>query len=351
MFDRKEAIEYCEREGWKLLSNEFDTYEEFLRAVQDLDDESFMIDYHIKELLVFPKSSKRYWSSNEYKNEGKFLLQDKASCLPPFMLDPAKKSTVLDMCSAPGNKTVQLAAIMKNKGKIFAVEKDADRYKLLCETVEAAGVKIVSTIHSDITNIGAEQAPKVEYILLDPSCSGSGMLNRFVQDTDNEKDTSRLYKLSGLQYKLLYHAMTNFPNVQRIVYSTCSIYPEENEEVVLGALRHCKDFKLINAKELLGGYWTSTGSEENYPGIGGNCIYSRTEHDLTIGFFVAVLVRCAEDEENEFYKEKQATKRPFVKNKNAEEAGKDNKYKKKKLIREDAEWVSNFFIFFYNLYN
>lgn len=336
LIDRKEAIEYCEREGWKLVSNEFETYEEFLKAVNELDDESYMIDYHIKELLLFPKSSKRYWSSNEYKNEGKFLLQDKASCLPPFMLDPSKKSVVLDMCSAPGNKTVQLAAIMKNKGKVYAVEKDADRYKLLCETIEASGVKIVSSIHSDITAIGNEQAPKVEYILLDPSCSGSGMLNRFVQDTDNEKDTARLYKLSGLQYKLLFHAMNAFPNVQRIVYSTCSIYPEENEEVVLGALRHCKDFKLINAKELLGGYWTNTGSEENYPGIGGNCIYSRTEHDLTIGFFVAVFVRCDDGEENEFYKEKQAGKRPFVKNKNAEEAGKDNKYKKKKQMREET---------------
>lgn len=335
MIDRKEAIEYCEREGWKLVSNEFDTYEEFLRAIQSLDDESFMIDYHIKELLVFPKSSKRYWSSNELKNEGKFLLQDKASCLPPFMLDPKKKSVVLDMCSAPGNKTVQLAAQMKNKGKIFAVEKDTDRYKLLCETVEAAGVKIVSTIHSDITNIVADQVPNVEYILLDPSCSGSGMLNRFVQD--EEKDTNRLYKLSGLQYKLLFHAMTSFPNVQRIVYSTCSIHPEENEEVILGALRHCKDFKLINAKELLGGYWTHTGSEEKYPGIGEKCIYSRTEHDLTIGFFVAVLIRCEEGEENEFYKEKQANKRPFVKNKNAEDAGKQNKYKKKKLMRETNE--------------
>uniref|UniRef100_A0A336MU80 CSON001424 protein n=1 Tax=Culicoides sonorensis TaxID=179676 RepID=A0A336MU80_CULSO len=330
----KDAIEYCEQEGWKLVSNEFDTYEEFLKAVQDLDDESFMIDYHMKELLIFPKSSKRYWSTNEMKNEGKFLLQDKASCLPPFMLDPAKKSVVLDMCSAPGNKTVQLAAIMKNKGKIYAVEKDADRFKLLCETIEASGVKICQTIHSDITSIGPEQTPKVEYILLDPSCSGSGMLNRFVQDTDNEKDSQRLYKLSGLQYKLLFHAMTNFPNVQRIVYSTCSIYPEENEEVVLGALRHCKDFKLINAKELLGGYWTHTGSEEAYPGIGSNVIYSKTEHDLSIGFFVAVFIRCDEGEENEFYKEKQASKRPFVKNKNAEEASKQNKYKKKKLQKE-----------------
>lgn len=151
------------------------------------------------------------------------------------------------------------------------------------------------------------QVPGVEYILLDPSCSGSGMLNRFVEE-DQQKDTDRLFKLSGLQYKLLYHAMTNFPKVKKIVYSTCSVFPEENEEVVLGALRHCKDFKLINACDLLGNYWKHRGSEK-YPGVGENCIYAKTEDDLTIGFFVAVFIRCDDGEFNQFYLEKQERKR------------------------------------------
>lgn len=188
--------------------------------------------------------------------------------------------------------------------------------------MDTAKATIVQTINDDVLKVFDNQVPGVEYILLDPSCSGSGMLNRFVEE-DEQKDTDRLYKLSGLQYKLLYHAMTNFPKVKKIVYSTCSIYPEENEEVVLGALRHCKDFKLINASELLGGYWKHTGSSDKYPGVGENCIYAKTEDDLTIGFFVAVFIRCDEGEMNQFYLEKQERKRL------AESASADDGNKKK----------------------
>lgn len=175
------------------------------------------------------------------------------------------------------------------------------------ETVETSKASIVQTINEDVLKVFDDQVPGAEYILLDPSCSGSGMLNRFVEE-DQQKDNERLYKLSGLQYKLLYHAMTSFPNVKKIVYSTCSIHTEENEEVVLGALRHCKDFKLINASDLLGGYWKHKGSDK-YPGIGENCIYAKTEDDLTIGFFVAVFIRCDEGEANQFYLEKLERKR------------------------------------------
>lgn len=79
--------------------------------------------------------------------------------------------------------------------------------------------------------LGDKDAPGVEYIVVDPSCSGSGMQNRLSVTGSDEKDSDRLQKLGGLQIKILSHAMTNFPNVKRIAYSTCSLYEEENEEV------------------------------------------------------------------------------------------------------------------------
>lgn len=102
MIKKSEAKEYLEREGWRLIENTFETYEQFLEAVKSLDDESYLADFHIKSLYVFPASSRKYWATNEMVQEGKFLLQDKASCLPTFLLDPPHKSIVLDMCSAPG---------------------------------------------------------------------------------------------------------------------------------------------------------------------------------------------------------------------------------------------------------
>lgn len=105
-YDRKEALEYCQLEGWKQVSNEVATYEEFLELVKNLAEDQFIEDYHIRQMFIFPQSSKKYWSTNQLRNDGKVLLQDKASCLPSFMLAPPKKAIVLDMCAAPGKKKV-----------------------------------------------------------------------------------------------------------------------------------------------------------------------------------------------------------------------------------------------------
>lgn len=329
MIKKTEAKEYLEREGWKLLENTFETYDQFIEAVKNLDDESFLPDFHIKNLFVFPASSRKYWATNEMVQEGKFLLQDKASCLPTFLLDPPHKSTVLDMCSAPGTKTTHLAAIMKNKGKIYAVEMSSKRFETLVEMVEGTGATIVQTINKDVLQITDEDVPKVEYILLDPSCSGSGMLNRFESDVRN-KDSGRLYKLAGLQHKLLTHAMTAFPHAKKIVYSTCSIYAEENEEVVLSVLRKVPDFKLVHAGELLDGKWKNFGSEKVYPGLGEKVLYARTAEDLSNGFFVSVLERCEEGEVNEFYTQKQENiQKQKASDKNGEKSGEKRKKKEK----------------------
>lgn len=89
------------------------------------------------------------------------------------------------MCAAPGMKTTQLSAIMKNKGKVFATELSAQRYNVLCDVVKTAGCTNVTPINIDVLKLGvageANEFPwcdKVEYILVDPSCSGSGKLTK-----------------------------------------------------------------------------------------------------------------------------------------------------------------------------
>lgn len=77
MIKKSEAREYVEREGWKLVENTFEEYNDFLEAVKNLDDESYLDDFHIKNIFVFPASSRKYWAQNEMVYEGKFLLQDK----------------------------------------------------------------------------------------------------------------------------------------------------------------------------------------------------------------------------------------------------------------------------------
>ncbi|XP_052899836.1 uncharacterized protein LOC128306380 [Anopheles moucheti] len=282
-------------EEWMLVEENFTDYRSFLERVKRLDDSEYMVDFHFPDMLVFPHSAKSFWARAQHLQD-RFLLQNKACLLPTYLLKPPKKSVVLDMCSAPGLKATHLACLMKNKGRIYAVEQDANRYSVLCEYAGPFGM--IRTIHSDCLEVTDEQVPGVEYVLLDPSCSGSGMLQR--QLVPEPIDEKRLYRLAGLQYKLLSHAMNAFPNVRRIVYSTCSVHAEENEGVVQGVLRHNGHYRLLDARKELGKEWLNVGSSE-YPGIGELCLYAKTVDDLTIGMFVAVFERCPEGVENEVY--------------------------------------------------
>uniref|UniRef100_A0A1Q3G219 Putative proliferation-associated nucleolar protein nol1 n=1 Tax=Culex tarsalis TaxID=7177 RepID=A0A1Q3G219_CULTA len=330
------AIRLLQEEGWVLVDEEFASYADYLERVRNLGDSEFLVDFHFKEMLVFPNSAKNYWARNT-EHKQKFVLQNKACLLPTYLLNPAKKSVVMDMCAAPGLKTTHLANLMKNKGRVYAVERDANRYKLLCDY--SADFGVIKTIHEDCLLVGDEQAPGVEYILLDPSCSGSGMVDRL--KLNEEIDKQRLYRLGGLQYKLLSHAMNAFPAAKRIVYSTCSIFPEENEAIVQGALRHNGHWKLVDAKAALDKEWHNFGSAE-YPGIGEKCLYARPESDLTIGMFVAVLERCEEEEYNEVYQAHEKQKGSYEKlaRMGGQDGGKDKGKKRKKQeqeVNEEAE--------------
>lgn len=78
------------------------------------------------------------------------------------------------MCAAPGMKTTHLAAVLKNQGTVYAVEKDPKRYKTLETMIADSGATCVKTLHKDVLECSAEDFPGVEYILVDPSCTGSG---------------------------------------------------------------------------------------------------------------------------------------------------------------------------------
>jgi len=156
-----------------------------------------------------------------------------------------------------------------------------------------------------------KQYSKVEYILLDPSCSGSGIVNRFdfINNTGNQSSTTdeqensteekmniegRLKSLSKFQLSTLLHAF-KFPNVKRVVYSTCSINQEENEDVVKQALSAQNDFKLSNN---IFPEWHRRGND-CFDGAT-SCIRTIPKHDLTIGFFVSCFERVINCESKKF---------------------------------------------------
>jgi putative methyltransferase len=118
---------------------------------------------------------------------------------------------------------------------INAFDKDPGRFTVLKERLKRAGATCVSPVLSDFIQINPGDYGDTEYILVDPSCSGSGILKRLSYH-NNEASSRRLAKLSSFQFKVLQHAL-RFPVVKRVVYSTCSVHKEENEMVVHKALQ------------------------------------------------------------------------------------------------------------------
>jgi putative methyltransferase len=103
------------------------------------------------------------------------------------------------------------------------------RFKELKINLRTAGVTCAKTINGDFLSVTLP-FDEIDFILLDPSCSGSGIRNR--NDDTETIDEQRLKRLASLQIRMLTYALTNFPKVKRVTYSTCSIHSQENEQVV-----------------------------------------------------------------------------------------------------------------------
>lgn len=167
----EDVVDYLKRDGLTYLGQ--------ASRLDDLTlkEKQFVKDIHLPELLVL--SPKTDFHDNFMYKAGHIILQDKASCLPAYLLNPPPGSHVIDACAAPGNKTSHLAAIMENKGKLFAFDLDAKRLATMSTLLLRAGVTCQQLANQDFLKLDPDspQYKDVEYILLDPSCSGSGRLS------------------------------------------------------------------------------------------------------------------------------------------------------------------------------
>nr|XP_006820464.1 PREDICTED: putative methyltransferase NSUN5-like [Saccoglossus kowalevskii] len=255
------------------------------QCVSSLKKKQFMKDLHFDDLLVFAPNTDLH--DNVLYQQGDIILQDKASCIPAHVLCPPLGSHVIDTCAAPGNKTSHLASIINNTGKIYAFDLDTKRIGTMGNLTAKAGVMNTQLFNQDFlkTNPTDNKFQKVEYILVDPSCTGSGIVNRNDHLMGAQGITkARLRSLSSFQVMILKHAM-EFPNLKRVVYSTCSVHREENEDVVAEVLKCNKNFALKTVMPS----WTHRGLEGT--DVGKHCIRASANVDFTNGFFVALFER------------------------------------------------------------
>ncbi|CAB3367319.1 Hypothetical predicted protein [Cloeon dipterum] len=274
------VMDHLAQDGWELVETPI-TYNRFLKRSAKLTEPNFMEDFHYDDLLVFPSKTPIF--KHCLYESGAFVLQAKSSCIPVKILDPKPGDVVMDLCAAPGMKTTQIAAHLENNGIIHAVEVNPKRFALLQKMLEDYSVECAKTYNEDALALRPDDFPDVTHILLDPSCSNSGMGRADVESKSEEQ----LRKLSAFQTKALVHALS-FPNVKRIVYSTCSINTDENEAVIDSAMRQKGDlFRVVEDLPLSEDF--SRGSPDFEFGKHG--VYFRSDKDQTTGFFVCVIQR------------------------------------------------------------
>ncbi|MFA5176052.1 MAG: NOL1/NOP2/sun family putative RNA methylase [Candidatus Nanoarchaeia archaeon] len=217
---------------------------------------------------------------------GYFYVQESASMLPPVILNPKENSLILDSCACPGSKTTQLAAIVKNTGLIIANDDDFTRLVSINMNLQRCGV-----LNTIVTNGKAENIKiKFDYILLDAPCSGSGVIRKSPKTT-RIWNPNMTKKLSLIQKNLIVNMFNCLEDNGEMTYSTCSIDPEEDEEVIdflLSKFDNAKiekiDFEKLGIKTS-GAILEHDGKKYNKEVK--NCLRIWPQDNDTEGFFVA----------------------------------------------------------------
>lgn len=219
--------------------------------------------------------------------QGWYYLQEAASQLPVLALDPRPGELVLDMAAAPGSKTTQLAQFMKNKGVIVALDDNSIRLQSLKNNLERMHVAIAACYKKD-ARFTDDLKMVFDKVLLDAPCSGNYCVekNYFTTRTlQGVKERARLQKeLLKAAYKVLKKGGT-------LVYSTCSLEPEEDEFVVDWFLSKYADMQLVPLSLSLGSPGLTTIFEKE---VDKTITLTRKlwpHKDGTQGFFIAKLVK------------------------------------------------------------
>lgn len=209
--------------------------------------------------------------------EGKIYLQDTASQLIAHLVAPKKGMRIFDACAAPGGKTALIASLMENQGLIIAGDLHLPRVKLIQQTAKKLGVSIINPICYDATKqVPINENTLFDRVLVDAPCSGTGTL-RHNPEIKGRLFPEKLEELSKLQLEILSNCASLVKSKGKLIYSTCSLEYEENEQVIEEFLKKNKNFQLIKA-EISANLITKEGFIRTFP-----------DRDNTEGFFAAML--------------------------------------------------------------
>ncbi|MDF2606919.1 MAG: rRNA ((967)-C(5))-methyltransferase [Bacillales bacterium] len=218
--------------------------------------------------------------------EGKITIQDESSMLVGIAVDPQINEQIIDTCAAPGGKTTHIAEKLKDTGKVISLDLHNHKIKLINKNVKRLSLTNVEALQCDAKYLLDKfDEGQFDRVLVDAPCSGLGVINRKpeIKDTKTEED---IKKLSDLQLEILTKASKLLNVNGTLVYSTCTITNDENQEVISKFLKENKNFQLDNSlhermpEKLLARRVQDPGQIVILP------------HDFnTDGFYIAALIR------------------------------------------------------------
>lgn len=248
------------------------------------DGASTSVSHNLFESIEIISLSSPIDELQSYK-QGLFQVQDESSMLITHILDPKPGETVVDVCAAPGGKSTHIAELMKNKGNVLAFDIDGQRLDLINESCQRLGITIVQAIEKDARQIG-EYIKSADRILVDVPCSGLGVLRRRVE-ARWRRTPEQIQEFSQLQYEILDSVANCVKPEGVIVYCTCTIEPEENQQVVEKFLKSHPEFRIQTVYPFLtdelmqvNGIVSEEGYLQTYP----------HQHNMD-GFFAARMIR------------------------------------------------------------
>ncbi len=215
------------------------------------------------ELTEVPWCKEGFWIRNikdgrrdignlEEHTLGYIYIQEASSMIPPLVLEPKENEIILDMCASPGSKTTQIGQYMNNTGMLIANDYKGDRLAALGINVQKTGLtNCVLTMMEGRHFIKFKEQPIFDRILVDAPCSGTGNIRRSIK-TLTIWNPDMVKRLSGIQKLLLRTGFEILKPNGTLVYSTCTLEPEENEAVVDALLEQYPNAKLekIPAKKM-----------------------------------------------------------------------------------------------------
>lgn len=206
-------------------------------------------------------------------SEGLFVVQDDASAFVSTVLSASPGQTIVDLCAAPGGKSLHLGEIMENKGRVVAVDNSEKRLSLLAKERRRLSLTNIEAVVADGRKYKPEQA--VDAVLLDAPCSGTGVINRR-SDLRWHREESDIESLVQTQRGLLENAVSMLKPGAVLVYSTCSMEKEENQDIIEWFMQTHSGFKLDNLEPFFNEELLQSWSAEKH--------WSETQKQLQSGY-------------------------------------------------------------------